>query len=348
MADESPEEESFEDNEHKDHISTKEDFEELIDEREIDNKANEVLKLDTQHINEIHKYAANMVYPTTPVGNIIKTVTNVRPNLVSIKGTPPKMTLITPLANSAKKDIIITTQAYKTPASMAAVLLKGGTVRNNIINVPKLGSSASPAITIVSASTSQIASILPSRFTVPVISASAISKLPNVKVIDKSSSSCLSLATPQDTSLPKKIFEDDSVSPESSNTEDEKKEDSPEESIALKKVTIKKEPVEEPAETNEMKMTTTTTTTQIEVPPADVTVNTPVKQEIQFMMQDASDNHADDHDHKSVVISIPSPTPSQEQMLDNIAMQAFESRRRDGNGMPGEFDSLDDVLNKLE
>ncbi|KAJ8978550.1 hypothetical protein NQ317_009494 [Molorchus minor] len=46
-------------------------------------------------------------------------------------------------------------------------------------------------------------------------------------------------------------------------------------------------------------------------------------------------------DTKSVVISIPSPTPSQEQMLDNIALQALENRRR-------EFECFEDVLDMIE
>lgn len=55
---------------------------------------------------------------------------------------------------------------------------------------------------------------------------------------------------------------------------------------------------------------------------------------------DLSDNNTDP-DSKSVVISIPSPTPSQEQLLDNIAMQELETRRRD-------FDSIEDVLKMIE
>lgn len=51
---------------------------------------------------------------------------------------------------------------------------------------------------------------------------------------------------------------------------------------------------------------------------------------------------------KSVVISIPSPTPSQEQMLDNMSLQVLENRRREGKAIPSEFESFEEVLDMLE
>lgn len=67
-----------------------------------------------------------------------------------------------------------------------------------------------------------------------------------------------------------------------------------------------------------------------------------------FITQTDMGDSSTDLDSKSVVISIPSPTPSQERMLDNIAMQELETRRREGKGLPTEFDSIEDVLNMIE
>lgn len=55
------------------------------------------------------------------------------------------------------------------------------------------------------------------------------------------------------------------------------------------------------------------------------------------------DGNCNDLDNKSVVISIPSPTPSQEQILDHISLQALENRRQDGK-----FEYFDTLLEMIE
>lgn len=425
-------------------ISTKEDFEELIDEG---TKKEKIIKsdiLNNKHISEIHKYTSNVYsfqQKTTTSANAqqysnnsnIKTsacqklsTTSISTQNISYVASPVKtvttaqkvITKATDLTNRNTKIINTSTS----PITSIILPIKT-TVRSNIISVPKLVTSVSPAITIVSASTSQIASILPAHFTVPVISASAVSKLTNVKVIDKPSSS-LSLTT-HDTSLPKKIFEDEPLSPDSSHSENDK----------TKEMLIKREKIEEkqaadveekrevlqehpttikivneavkisssqetaviqnkrdsplrrespktlePVKENnapESKSTAENLITSnlkdkshISISNAAQSVlihNTPeLKMTAQIIQehiagrsdgtmpasfitsQNIDDSNSNDLDSKSVVISIPSPTPSQEQMLDNIALQALENRRRDGSGISGEFESFEDVLDMIE
>lgn len=422
-------------------ISTKEDFEELIDEGTRKEKLKADILNTNKHINEIHKYAANVFsYPpktitTTSFPNNVRTsnVIKVKPstNLTGaqkislIAGSIIPNTSVSTCISSLKKDVVIASSqklSYSTASSNLSniILPMKTTMRSNIINMPKLVTSASPAITIVNASTSHITSILPSRFTGPVLSASVVSKLPNVKVMDKPSTS-LSLTT-HDT-LPKKIFEDDSVSPDSSNCEDEKsKQDSPEikqeSPVELKfpevsnnnkielnknsklttehrnlqmKVVAKLEESENSdqisnVESNNATNETIRKTENVQFsnmvskeqmsgnsssplilhnPPelkmtAQVIQETPTSVQISQRTIEAmsasfittqnvdNDGNSNDLDNKSVVISIPSPTPSQEQMLDNIALQALENRRRDGKGLPGDFESFDDVLDMIE
>ncbi|XP_060525404.1 histone-lysine N-methyltransferase 2C-like [Cylas formicarius] len=381
-------------------ISTKEDFEELIDEG---SRKEKLLKheVTAKHISEFHKYAASSVYSfrakptaTTPVKHT---------NIINQK-MPQKISLITaPIINNYTRPeksgteqqsqlILAPSSKLSTNSSspkVTSIFLTHNSVRSNILNVGPKIVTQSPAITIVSASTSQIASILPNtKFTVPVISASAVRQLPNVKVIDKPSTS-LSLTT-HDTTLPKKIFEDDSVSPDSSNFEEEKKDSSDEKSktdsppletkapifIANKKSDIKPS-VEQgkyeiimsdnkkdisyrldeshhhqithiiAKETLQRTSPVLRTTSPVIIHHAtpELKMTAQVIQETQPHMQITATETVGPYDgsteDKSVVISIPSPTPSQEQMLDNIAMQALESRRR-------EFDSFEDVLDMIE
>lgn len=424
-------------------ISTKEDFEELIDEGTKKEKIIRSDALSTTHINEMHKYTATNLYsfqPRMPTTTHLqhagtsqvktaanqKQATNVAPQQISLIASPIKNVTAPKNVVTKPADVISVSRGAKIistsmTTSLASLILPiKTTVRSNMISVPKLVTSVSPAITIVSASSSQIASILPSRFTVPVISASAVSKLPNVKVIDKPSSS-LSLTT-HDACLPKKIFEDEPVSPDTSNCEDEKntkdkgktealsdkKEKQlsegiikPSHDVVIQKVTVVKDIPESPKEfpkklVEERKQTVPMTSAtevvkSIENPSASKALeHTPVSnpskpgsvlihstpelkmtaqiiQESQTGVHIASrsdvtipasfittqalegiDNSSSDLDNKSVVISIPSPTPSQEQMLDNIALQALENRRRDGNGISGEFESFEDVLDMIE
>lgn len=216
-------------------ISTKEDFEELIDEGSRKEKIIKPGIINSKHINEIHKYAAPSVYSFTPTpkttvvaptsaSNVIHAniMQNVRPNTINIRPTAlqgQKISLITtaPSLPTAKMNKNLM-QSPKVQNNIASIIFPiKTTLRSNVIGVPKIVNSVAPAITIVSGTTSQIANIIPSHFTVPVISASAVSKLPNVKVIDKPSTS-LSLTS----DLPKQIFEDDSKSPDSSNCEEDK------------------------------------------------------------------------------------------------------------------------------
>lgn len=192
--------------------------------------------INSKHISEIHKYAVPNVYSFTPAkvsvpsqstaANVIHAniVQNVRANTINIRPTTihgPKISLIAASSSALptakiNKNII---QNPKMQNNITSIIfpIKNTTLRSNVIGVPKLVNSVTPAITIVSGTTTQITNIIPSHFTVPVISASAVSKLPNVKVIDKPSTS-LSLTS----DLPKKIFEDDSKSPESTNCDDDK------------------------------------------------------------------------------------------------------------------------------
>lgn len=401
-------------------ISTKEDFEELIDESA---KNENTIQADAKHINEIHKYAANSVINITPksistAGILQGTIltTNRSSNVVNLG----QQISVVPLVQTNRKtnDVIITTQ-NQIRQNFANIILPGA----KGANIQKLGNTA---LTIVSASSSQIASILPSRFTVPVISASMVSKLPNVKVIDKPSTS---LSLTQETCLPKKIFEDDSVSPDSSNCEDDKskqesspefsKQESPIETKLPEKVgnkvelnsnengvnqlhfnksnlknegVIKEEQKENTTEKNNEK-TISNKTENKEIKNENLSLkNLPVKEQknaspirkgsspliiqntpelkmtaqviqepgvqlqrtmesmsASFITTQALDtDNGSDLDTKSVVISIPSPTPSQEQMLDNIAMQALGNRRRDGKNISGEFESFEDVLDMIE
>jgi histone-lysine N-methyltransferase MLL3 len=419
-------------------ISTKEDFEELIDEGSRKEKIMKQEVITAKHINDIHKYAANMFnFPPKAETSVVATNTNRVASLITSKLGQKFSLITTPVVTISRNDTpkmndAVVTQNAKlvnttTTSKVTNIILHSG-VRTNVLNVPKLVTSGSSAITIVSANTSPIASILPPGFTVPVISASAVRQLPNVKVIDKPSSS-ISLTT-HDTCLPKKIFEDDSVSPDSSNCDDDKSKDSSDEksksdsppadfvkqspfvktndNLKVSKK-VAPEPVktpavikEEPPKTvGEVTLTKTTesgsghTESKVETSSVDagfkkienvhvsnvkvhsqsvsspvisktsspvIIHNTPelkmtaqVIQESQSGIQITARTETVDgfegtsgDDTKSVVISIPSPTPSQEQMLDNIALQALENRRRDGNGMPGEFESFEDVLDMIE
>lgn len=145
-------------------ISTKEDFEELIDE-------------GSRKKTDFQKFTATSVYsfPPKPL---------VRP---IVSKAAPKISLITPTiiqnftAPEAQQLILTPTSKITTTSAgskLTSIILTHNAMRSNLF---KAG-TASPGITIVSASTSQIASILPSKFTVPVISASAVRQLPNVKV----------------------------------------------------------------------------------------------------------------------------------------------------------------------
>lgn len=394
-------------------ISTKEDFEELIDEG---SKKEKIIKSDvvnSKHITELHKYTSNIYnFPTkpTPASNIIQASSSRMKHIVTQKlhtnlGAQPRISLIaSPIKNitatkgSVPKMPELLNRGVKIipttiSSSVANIILPlKTTVRSNMTNVSKIVTSVPQAITIVSASTSQIASILPSHFTVPVISASAVSKLPNVKVIDKPSSS-LSL-TAHD-SLPKKIFEDDPEF-EASQKEVKPTKEVPQEKISKQdskldkvlqsdknvtstnNVTIsERNPLLEKSKTkiettssggqsvvdNTAKNSTAvnkTTSVLIHGTP-ELKMTAQIIQETQTGMQitarsdgtttsyitaqavEGLDNSSSDLDSKSVVISIPSPTPSQEQMLDNIARQALENRRREGG-----FESFEDMLSMIE
>lgn len=405
----------------EDSISTKEDFEELIDEGSRKDNLRKREIITAKHINEFHKYANIFNYTkniqtvtaastvnTTRIANV---VAQKLPSKISLIAASPVMQNLTTGSKNSTEKLILTQNAKvinatNTSKLTSIILAHNNTVRGNMLSVPKIVTTISPAITIVSASTSQIASILPSKFTVPVISASAVRQLPNVKVIDKPSSS-LSLTT-HDSSLPKKIFEDDSVSPDSSNCEDDKSKDSsdeksktdsptaddlkppvfpktidiPEKNISatitkpvieiksdrkqeekMKEVREKTPPSRKVEHLTITNLVTKEQAQKQRVPspiisktsPPVIIHNTPelkmtaqVIQETQPHMQitattetvNAYDGSIEDT--KSVVISIPSPTPSQEQMLDNIALQALENRNR------REFESFEDVLDMIE
>lgn len=375
-------------------ISTKEDFEELIDKgsrKENVKKPEEIPK----HINDFQKYAnifnyaKNIHVTSSNNASIISNVTQKMPQKMSLMSSPVVQNLT---AKPTPEKLILTQNAKVLTSTQASkvtsiILTHNSTVRSNVLSVPKIVNTVSPAITIVGGSTSKIASILPSKFSVPVISASAVRQLSNVKVIDKPSSS-LSLST-HDSALPNKIFEDDSVSPDSSVCEDDKSKDSSDEKSKTdsppeqgsKTVSFVKKTVEnpllfvtkpseiKPQDTGEnqikhIRLTNVITKdrSQKQRVPSPVTSkastsvvihNTPelkmtaqVIQETQAHMQITATEAVHNYDGtiddtKSVVISIPSPTPSQEQMLDNIAFQALENRRR-------ELESFEDVLDMIE
>ncbi|KAL3280233.1 hypothetical protein HHI36_017729 [Cryptolaemus montrouzieri] len=388
-------------------ISTKEDFEQLIDEG---SRKQNILKpsvISVSDINEFHKYASQNygIQQQKPAIQVIQksgTVGHARSH--TFKQLPQKVSIITtPVIHS-----VVTSTDGKITTSLQN--------RSNVLTVPKLVSSGPPVITIVSASSSQMNSMLPTGFTVPVISASAVRQLANVKVIDKPSSS---LSLSHDNSLPKKIFEDDSVSPDSSIYEDDKKDSSDEKSKTdspplgvtrrpsfsradesksethmnildmernrishspspqrnistvskeepkIVSSSLHKETANEPKDfqkniiSEKIKKTPSPIISKTLSPV--IIHNTPelkmtaqVIEESQSGIQMTSRTGTDNYeinqsdDVKSVVISIPSPTPSQEQMLDNITLQAIEKRRRDGKGIPSEFESFEDVLDMIE
>ncbi|KAL1490323.1 hypothetical protein ABEB36_013038 [Hypothenemus hampei] len=365
-------------------ISTKEDFEELIDE----GSRKEKLKLDNKIAQE--KFIATSVYSFPPKAPVTVTA---RPNIVT--KMPQKISLITttPIiqnftarnegcASKEPQQLILTpTTKINTSSSgskLTSIILTHNSVRSNILSVnPKLMQS-SQGITIVNATTSQIASILPSKITVPLISASAVRQLPNVKVIDKPSSS-LSLTTAHDTSLPKKIFEDDSVSPD---TFDEDKKNVFEEKIKTElsststklplfsksgfskmdgvvlaqprqKITIIGEKRKNESDNSEVKEKVqvlagpiiTKSSSPVVIHQPELKMTAQLMQDSNTHMQiTATETRSFDgsSEDKSIVISIPSPTPSQEQMLDNIALQALKENRR------REFESFEDVLDMIE
>ncbi|CAG9863833.1 unnamed protein product [Phyllotreta striolata] len=352
----------------EDSISTKEDFEELIDEGSRKNNVGKQ-EVTAKHIQDFHRYTELFDYGKPDVKKPVA------------KKFQPKVSLVRGVTLPSKPNaekIIITQNSNTSQASKVTsiILTHNANVRRNIIGVPKIVSTVSPAITIVSASTSQMASILPSKFTVPVISASAVRQLSNVKVIDKPSSSSLSIST-RDNVLPKKIFEDDSVSPDSSsNCDDEKSKDSFDDKakcespprdlkqpnsqiVSLKSKTY----AEQSKKIEHLQIVNVSSKDVVQrqrmpsplIAKASPVIihNTPelkmtaqVIQESQTRMNITTTTDTEHYDEsnddtKSVVISIPSPTPSQEQMLDNIAFQALENRRR-------EYDSIEDVLDMIE
>ncbi|CAH0559006.1 unnamed protein product [Brassicogethes aeneus] len=399
--DPSPEPTEDEENEVEESISTKEDFEELIDEGSRKEKLKNDGNVTAKHINEFHKYAATTVYSFPPKASGSQQTTA---RIANINKMPQKISLITPLVskNDAAKELIIAPNAkivnHTQPTSkVTSIILTPHPVRSNVLT-PKIVSAGGQPITIVSANSK-------SKFTVPIISASAVRQLSNIKVIDKS----ISLTT-HDSSLPKKIFEDDSVSPDSSNCEedakskdysDEKLKDSPitdetksqvfakNESFKIIKtvksdnmVVLNKQPENVKIEKKEqnkpkvlekkelhpihtienVKITNIITKQRIPSPiiaksssPVIIRSTPELKMTAQVFQEtsqnriqistDTDCNSTDDT--KSVVISIPSPTPSQEQMLDDIAMRAYETRRH-GTAIPGTFDSFEDVLDMFE
>ncbi|XP_031333016.1 histone-lysine N-methyltransferase 2C-like isoform X3 [Photinus pyralis] len=186
-------------------ISTTEDFEKLIDEG---SKKEKILKHEMV-TNEMHKYltSPNCV---TSAPSLNQTIT------LSTQCTSPKIAFI-PAGISNSGGVSLT---KNNPVQLSTDVVITRTTKLSNTTTPNLTSIILPLKTTV-APTLTLVSTSSSRFTIPVISASAISKLPNVKVIDKPSSS-LSLAA-HDACLPKKIFDDESsVSPDSSTCDDDK------------------------------------------------------------------------------------------------------------------------------
>lgn len=333
-------------------ISTTEDFEKLIDEGTRKEKIMKQEMINT-HITEIHKYAANLMnYPakssatstastSTPI-----TITSVsRTTASKISFIPATMSGTVTVPVSSK----INTSKIGSDVVLAAKIGNNTTSSNLTSIILPIKTTVSPSLTIVSACSS--------RLTIPVISASAISKLPNVKVIDKPSSS-LSLAA-HDACLPKKIFDDESsVSPDSSTCDDEKSKLDNLLDEKIKQEAMDK--IEKTEENSSISLTASSNSpliTKIVSNAPELKMTAQIIQEKQretisasfITTQDAADVNCDsDNDSKSVVISIPSPTPSQEQMLDNMALQALENRRRDGKSLSGEFDTFEDVLDMIE
>lgn len=339
-------------------ISTKEDFEELIDEGSRKEKLKMVEpKPEKQTVYSFPPGQKSQVVVTRPSNLAKVSFIAATPILQNSKlSSEPQQLILTPTSK------ITTSNAS---SKLTSIILTHNAMRSNILSVQ--GSKLpSQGITIVSATNSQIASILPSKFTVPVISASAVRQLPNVKVIDKPSSS-LSLSAPEG-SLPKKIFDDDSVSPDNGSMDDEKKNVfeekmknelsasklfaknvvKPEGLIQRQKITIltdKRENVETQKEKVQILTQSTTKSSSpviIHHAPPELKMTAQVIQEMQITATETLSTFDGSNEDKSVVISIPSPTPSQEQMLDNIALQALEENRR------REFESFEDVLDMIE
>lgn len=338
-------------------ISTKEDFEELIDE----GSRKEKLVVKPKPLSQTYSTPANVfnfnpkqvvktITTTGPSGNII-TTTIVRPSVSVIPGKvvpqPPKISLIrspnTVTISKARSDLVM-----QTPQGL------------KLRTMPNLVPTSTPAITIVRASNSQIAQILQtSRSTAPVISASAINNLPNVKFISH-----------QEMTLPNKIFEDDSVSPDSSNNEEDKKSDDPDTPTKVLEVPpplVKPEitmtnvkvvnietkiPLISKPEIIKPSPVITTPSAVIHHPPPELKMTAQIIDDSPPTIASNSDVDAMDcgstDDTKSVVISIPSPTPSQEQYLTNLSLQELENDRREGNRVGGEFESFEDVLDMIE
>ncbi|XP_050308382.1 histone-lysine N-methyltransferase 2C-like isoform X2 [Anthonomus grandis grandis] len=328
-------------------ISTKEDFEQLIDEGSRKEKVKPEPKTTSA---DFQKFTTASVY-----------------------GFPPKETVTVARASPGQKISLITAApailqnlAARTSSAgskVTSIILTHSAVQSNILRVaPKLVTSS--PITIVGATgTTQIASILPSnKFTVPVISASAVRQLPNVKVIDKPSSS-ISLST-HDSVLPKNIFEEDSTSPDGEdkkNVFEEKLKKDLKMPVFTKAILStahkssdnqrlgKHRKVETVSNKEKVVLTKSTTSGGA---PVIIHHSTPELKMTAQVIQEPTHMHITatetvnsfdgSNEDKSVVISIPSPTPSQEQMLDNIALQALEDNRR------REFESIDDVLDMIE
>ncbi|ERL89635.1 hypothetical protein D910_07000 [Dendroctonus ponderosae] len=150
-------------------ISTKEDFEELIDE-------------GSRKKTDFQKFTATSVYSFPPKPLVRPIVSKATPKISLITPTIIQ-NFAAPTLGAETQQLILTPTSKITTTSagskLTSIILTHNAMRSNLF---KAG-TASPGITIVSASTSQIASILPSKFTVPVISASAVRQLPNVKGI---------------------------------------------------------------------------------------------------------------------------------------------------------------------
>ncbi|KAF5285410.1 hypothetical protein FQA39_LY16664 [Lamprigera yunnana] len=387
-------------------IATAEDFEKLIDEGSKKEKIMKQDVLSTQHVSEMHKYLnSNKQISTSSM--TIPSSSSIQALALSTKGisnvNSPKISFIPAKITGGVSNINKASSKMASDVVIARTKLSHTTAANLTSIILPIKTTVSPALTLVTASSS--------RFTIPVISASAISKLPNVKVIDKPSSS-LSLAA-HDACLPKKIFDDESsVSPDSSTCEDEKPKNTNEKKYTqdgscIEEQFVKKieqsdlnivQNILESDNSDNFSKDNVIVSTNNNVSPVAKFENSQflnLKEHIQSLSnpvmskssspvnlqstpelkmtaqviqekqtgttkrdtisasfittQDVVDCSNDsDNDSKSVVISIPSPTPSQEQMLDNMALQALESRRRDGKGISGGFDTFDDVLDMIE
>lgn len=378
------------------------DYEQLID---VTNE--KTMKRETtsnNRLSEIYKYTtksttANFQSVNLPITSVSQAI-SLNTKTTTINMTSQKLsstsTAISNSVNSSKASILGTNVITRT-----AKFTNPNSPTLTSIILP-IKTTTSSAITFVGPSSS--------RVTIPVISASAVSKLTNVKVIDKPSSS-LSLAA-HDACLPKKIFDDESsVSPDSSTCEDEKfKLDFGDEKFKLSMLDEKQSVCAEgkscdnnadnitsdtDCSTHDVREHSLDNVNEIVSKQLDHSVqmaNTNIKDHLQRLnspavisnapelkmtaqvvqekgnanvqmtcgnvetiqasyvtTRDAMDCSNDsDNDSKSVVISIPSPTPSQEQILDNIALQALENRRREGKRITSEFDTFEDVLDMIE